>query len=110
MIRNRNQKRGRHDDQDMGGDIDIGANPANIEDANDSDEEQGGGWASDDDEPTKGTGNARVGDDNVEVKTKDGKIPIKSMNTIIVMTRTLVKTEYSVMTRTAKESITTLFL
>ena len=74
MIRNRNQKRGRHDDQDMGGDIDVGANPANIEDANDSDEEQGGGWASDDDEPTKGTGNARVGDDNVEVKTKDGKI------------------------------------
>jgi len=75
MIRNRNRKRGRHDDEDFGDDVaGAGASRPNLDAPNDSDEEQGGGWASDDEEPVTGTGSIKVGDDNVEVKTRDGRI------------------------------------
>lgn len=86
MIRNRNQKRGRNDYEDLGDDDDVEGQvmkEAKQEDGSD-DEEVGGGWGDEDDDDFRTTaprmgddddeeGLGRVGDDG-EVKVRGGRI------------------------------------
>jgi len=76
MIKNRNRKRGRHDVDDLGDDDeDMDQGRAHMPDlkGDDSDEEAGGGWASDDENNGGATGDGRIGDDG-SARLKDGKI------------------------------------